>query len=105
MVSTELHDLPVVCKSSELRTFIPPAPQTCADWADDFVRVAGGYLVDPNATDKCLYCQYKVGDEFYAPFGFTFDKRWDYLGYLVAYTVFNCIVTIVASRFLKYAKR
>lgn len=76
LVVTELHDLPIYCNAGEFRQFRPPAGQTCIQWAGAFVARAGGYLQDEAATDVCNYCQYRVGDEFYAPLGITFDQRW-----------------------------
>jgi ATP-binding cassette subfamily G (WHITE) protein 2 (SNQ2) len=66
--------------------------------------------------------------EFYTPLGISFDNRWrdrEYtcslhlalslvdsapvpapsVGILIAFVVFNIIVTVIASRFLRYAKR
>lgn len=46
-----------------------------------------------------------VGDEFYQPLGIEFSTRWRDLGILICFTAFNCIVTVIASKFLKYSKR
>ncbi|KIK62247.1 hypothetical protein GYMLUDRAFT_42191 [Collybiopsis luxurians FD-317 M1] len=105
MVSTELHGLPVNCKSDEFNVFNPPSGETCYQWANDFVNVFGGYLNNPNATSSCQYCQYQFGDEFYTPLNISFDNRWRDVFVVFAFFVFNVLVTIVASRFLRYAKR
>lgn len=105
MVSTELHGLPITCKSDEFSVFSPPSGQTCEEWAGPFVEAFGGYLDDPSATDACQYCQYKVGDEFFTPLNISYDNRWRDVWILFAYFIFNALATIVASRFLRYAKR
>ncbi|KAJ6601432.1 ABC-2 type transporter-domain-containing protein [Mycena vulgaris] len=105
MVSTELHGLKIQCKSDEFATFNPPSGQTCADWARDFVSLAGGYLDNGNDTTACRYCTYSVGDEFYTPLGISYSKRWRDAFIFLAYVGFNIIVTVIASRYLRYAKR
>ncbi|KAJ7687385.1 ABC-2 type transporter-domain-containing protein [Mycena rosella] len=76
MVATELHGLKIVCKSDEFSTFNPPSGQTCSQWAQDFVTLAGGYLDNGNDTTACRYCSYAVGDEFYTPLGISYSNRW-----------------------------
>ncbi|KAI5119991.1 hypothetical protein M0805_004434 [Coniferiporia weirii] len=105
MLSTELHGLPITCNADEFAVFNPPSGQTCTEWAGDFVNTFGGYLNNPNATSLCQYCQYKIGDEFYTPLNISFDNRWRDAWILFAFFVFNMGVTILASRFLRYAKR
>ncbi|KAE9401914.1 pleiotropic drug resistance ABC transporter [Gymnopus androsaceus JB14] len=105
MLSTELHGLVITCQSDEFYTFSPPSGQTCYEWANDFVDVFGGYLNNPNATSACQYCEYRTGDEFYTPLNISFDNRWRDVFIIFAFFVFNVLVTIAASRFLRYAKR
>ncbi|GAA6025142.1 hypothetical protein JCM11491_000230 [Sporobolomyces phaffii] len=105
LVTNELHGLPVVCKEREFRIFSPPNGQTCADWAAPYVAAIGGYLNNPNANADCQYCTYSSGDDFYRPLGLSFGNRGRSIGFFVCYCVFNCIVTVIASRLLRYAKR
>ncbi|KAI6120967.1 pleiotropic drug resistance ABC transporter [Pisolithus croceorrhizus] len=105
MLSTELHGLPIVCSSDEFAVFNPPSNQTCFEWAGEFVSAFGGYLNNPNATVACQYCQYKIGDEYLTPLNISFSNRWRDVFILFAYFVFNIIATIIASRFLRYARR
>jgi len=105
LVTTELHDLYIYCEPQEFRTFTTPAGQTCEQWAGAFVQSAGGYLEDPNATGSCNYCQYRVGDDFTRSLNISFDDRWRDLGIFIAFFVFNCIITLIASRYLRYARR
>ncbi|KAJ3718555.1 ABC-2 type transporter-domain-containing protein [Lentinula raphanica] len=105
MLSTELHGLVISCKSDEFNYFNPPSGQTCGEWADDFVGAFGGYINNRNATSSCEYCQYQYGDEFYTPLNISFDERWRDVFIIFAFFVFNVLMTIIASRFLRYAKR
>ncbi|KAJ6623061.1 ABC-2 type transporter-domain-containing protein [Mycena sp. CBHHK59/15] len=105
MVSTELHGLVIKCKSDEFAIFNPPSGQTCNEWAQDFVNVAGGYLDNGDDTSGCRYCTYAVGDQFYTPLGISYSHRWRDAFIFLAYVGFNIIVTVIASRYLRYSKR
>ncbi|TBU62153.1 ABC-transporter [Dichomitus squalens] len=105
MLSTELHGLVIRCKADELVSFTPPAGQTCQQWAGEFVTAFRGYLQNPNATDTCQYCQYSVGDDFFEPLNIKYSNRWRDAWILFAFSVFNVAATIIASRYLRYAKR
>ncbi|KAI0830812.1 ABC-2 type transporter-domain-containing protein [Trametes gibbosa] len=105
MLSTELHGLEITCKADEFIPFNPPSGQTCQQWANEFVTGFGGYLDNPNDMTSCRYCQYEVGDQFFLPLNIRYENRWRDVWILFAFGVFNFIATIVASRFLRYAKR
>ncbi|KAK7063883.1 pleiotropic drug resistance ABC transporter protein [Favolaschia claudopus] len=105
MVSTELHGLKIRCKSDEFAVFNPPSNSSCSQWAQDFVNVAGGYLDNPDDSTNCRYCTYAVGDEFYTPLGIRYSLRWRDAFIFLAFVGFNIIATIIASRYLRYAKR
>ncbi|RPD82151.1 hypothetical protein L226DRAFT_497300 [Lentinus tigrinus ALCF2SS1-7] len=105
MLSTELHGLTIQCKANEFIPFNPPSGQTCIQWANEFVQGFGGYIDNPNDTSACRYCQYSVGDQFYEPLNIRYENRWRDAWVLFAFSVFNLLATIVASRFLRYAKR
>ncbi|KAI9458491.1 ABC-2 type transporter-domain-containing protein [Russula earlei] len=105
MLSTELSGLKITCKPDEFAVFNPPLGQTCAAWANDFVTAAGGYLDNPNDSTGCRYCQYKVGDEFFLPLNIRYSHRWRDVGIFFCFFAFNFIATIVASRYLRFARR
>jgi len=105
MLSTELHGLQITCASDEFAVFNPPSGQTCSQYAGPFVNTFGGYLNNPNATTQCQYCQYKVGDEYFTPLNISFGNRWRDAFLIFAFFIFNMVMTIIASRFLRYARR
>lgn len=73
MVTNEMHDLPVRCSPSKFARFQPPSCQICQAWA--FLDAFGGYLESPNATANGKYCQYSIGDRFYAGLNASFSQR------------------------------
>ncbi|KAH9815156.1 pleiotropic drug resistance ABC transporter [Melampsora americana] len=107
LVVNELHGLRITCAPQEFSRIQPPIGQTCQQWLSTFVNSTGGYLQNPDATSDCDYCQYKVGEEFSTPLNYSYSNRWRDLGILVAFSVFNSIVTVLAAKFLtlRYAKR
>ncbi|EJT99550.1 hypothetical protein DACRYDRAFT_81942 [Dacryopinax primogenitus] len=105
LIANELYNLPIVCRESEYSVFQPPSGQTCEQWAGDFISQVGGYLANNNATSNCQYCQYRVGQEFYTPLNIDYSHRERDLWILFCYFAANFVITIIGSRFLRYAKR
>ncbi|KZO94482.1 hypothetical protein CALVIDRAFT_484187 [Calocera viscosa TUFC12733] len=105
LLSNELYNLPVICSESEYYIFQPPSGQNCWDWAGDFISEVGGYLANKNATSNCQYCQYQFGQQFYTPLNINYSTRERDLWILFCYFIANFIITVVASRFLRFAKR
>lgn len=105
LVSSGLQDEPVVCKDTEFNLFPPPAGQTCQEWAGEFAQVMGAYINNPDATDQCQYCQYRVGQSFFNNMEIYFHDRWRDFGIFLCYIVFNIIVLVLSARFLSYRKR
>ncbi|BGP47011.1 ATP-binding cassette transporter snq2 [Rhodotorula kratochvilovae] len=101
----EMHGLAITCTPRELRVFNPPEGQTCAEWAGAFLRASTGYLTNPDATSSCEYCQYANGDEFASTYGWEWRNRGRDIGIFAAFVLFNCAVTVTASKWLRYAKR
>ncbi|KAM5346373.1 hypothetical protein ACJ41O_009378 [Fusarium nematophilum] len=105
MVTTALHELPVVCKAGELNPFTAPENTTCGEYMEPFFARGGpGYLVN-NDTRECEYCAFKVGDEFYRTFNLSFDDRWRDLGIFACFIGSNLIILLLASRFLNFNRR
>ncbi|KAL8740759.1 MAG: hypothetical protein Q9190_006573, partial [Brigantiaea leucoxantha] len=65
VMAATLPSVPVECAEQEAARFDPPPGQSCAAYAGQFVQQAGqGYLLNPDATSNCGYCQYKDGTEY-----------------------------------------
>ncbi|KAF9209762.1 hypothetical protein BGZ49_001404 [Haplosporangium sp. Z 27] len=105
LVSVQLHDVPVRCKSDEFSIFNVPAGQTCASYAAAFLEKATGYINNPDATSGCEYCQYSYGQDFYSALSMDFGHRWRNIGIVCIYIVFNITMVIAAVRFVRWDRR
>ena len=118
--------LKITCNPEEFTIFNPPSNGTCASWASEFVQYFGGYLDNPTDTALCRYCPVAVGDEYYTQLNMDYGNRWRDVWLIFAFfsallilpsflyvhcadmlslIVFNGILVVIASRFLRYARR
>ncbi|KAG0044244.1 hypothetical protein BGZ83_010503 [Gryganskiella cystojenkinii] len=105
LVASQLHGIAVSCDSDEFSIFNSPVGQTCGQYAAKFLEHATGYINNPNATENCQYCQYRVGDEFTAGLNMDFGHRWRNMGILCIYLVFNIVMVFVSVRFVRWDRR
>ena len=64
VLAATLDNTPVRCAPQEAAYFNPPPGSTCMAYASDFVARAGGYLMNPDATTDCGYCQFTSGVDY-----------------------------------------
>lgn len=93
-MATSLGQAPVQCAADEFQRFFPPTGQTCAQYMQEYISQAGGYLDDPNSTDSCSYCQLSNTNEYLARIGVSWDHRWRDFGLLWVFIVFNVAATL-----------
>lgn len=63
-----LWDVNVHCGPSEWVRFDSPPGQTCGEYMVNFLSEQAGYLLDPNATSSCSFCQYSTGADYATTF-------------------------------------
>lgn len=96
MVTTALHQEPVVCQPNEFNSFTAPGDMTCGQYMEAFFASGGpGYLRN-STVQECDYCAYKIGDEFFGPLQLSYDNRWRDLGIFAAYIVSNIVILLLA---------
>jgi len=94
IVSTQVHDLPITCSTSEASIFSPPSGQTCAQYLAPFLKQAPGTLQNPDATADCRYCSLSTGDQYVAASNIYYSERWRNYGIVWAFILFNVFVAI-----------
>jgi len=89
MLSVGLANTQVVCQAKELLHVNPPSGETCAKFFADYIQMAGGYLVNPNATTDCQFCSVRDTNDLLHALSSNYDNRWRNFGLLQLYVVFN----------------
>ncbi|KAM0554199.1 hypothetical protein ACHAPJ_007001 [Fusarium lateritium] len=89
ILAATLDGAPVECASAETAKFDVPSGQTCQEYAGAFVRSAGGYLVDSNATSSCEFCPVASGNEYLASLNIKASDKWRDFGIFLAFCVSN----------------
>jgi ATP-binding cassette subfamily G (WHITE) protein 2 (PDR) len=104
MVSTLLHDRPVVCSSTETSHFDPPSGQTCGQYLADYLQTAPGVLQNPDATTNCQYCPLSSSDQFLAGSKIYYNERWRNFGIMFAFIGFNIAMAVLSYWAFRVAK-
>lgn len=89
MLSTGVSGTNVVCEDVELLHFDPPSNMTCQQYMGPFIKRAGGYLSNPDATSNCGFCQMSSTDTYLAMVSSYFSDAWRNFGLMWVYIAFN----------------
>ncbi|EPQ25677.1 uncharacterized protein PFL1_06749 [Pseudozyma flocculosa PF-1] len=84
MVSSVISPITITCLPSQLVHFAkPPAEASCQSYADAFLNLAPGYLVDQPQPEgqglgaaTCAYCPYSTGKTYVDSIGYSYHTRW-----------------------------
>jgi ABC-type multidrug transport system permease subunit len=91
---------PVHCADNEFLRFSAPSGSTCAEYLRPYIQAAGGYLIDPDAT-QCEFCSLDNTDTFLSLVSISFANRWRDFGILFVYIIFN----VFAATFIYWLAR
>lgn len=61
---------------------------------EDYISMAGGYLQNPQATDRCEYCRLSSTDQFLNQINASWENRWRDFGLLWVFVAFNIVAAI-----------
>ncbi|KAJ9493403.1 Multidrug resistance protein [Exophiala xenobiotica] len=94
MLSTAVMDAEVRCAENEYLRFKPPPSQTCEQYMEPYINVAGGYLLtgtpgSAGGNQSCAYCQVGQTNAYLASLYINPHNRWRNLGLLWVYIIFN----------------
>ncbi|KAK8060980.1 hypothetical protein PG996_010910 [Apiospora saccharicola] len=85
-----------------------PATTTCGSYLGPFLRYAGGYVENPEATatERCLYCPVDRTNHLLLRFGIHAEQSaWQNVGYMSVYVVFNVLATYLIYWLARVPKR
>lgn len=101
ILSTGIANAEVKCAANELTTFNPTNGTTCGEYMDSYIKAAGGYLTNPDATSDCKFCTIKSTNVYLKALSASYDDRWRNFGIGMVYIVVN----IVGALFLYWLIR
>ncbi|KAF7594854.1 hypothetical protein BBP40_008184 [Aspergillus hancockii] len=104
LTTNSLYGHEVRCQPSEVTVFTAPPGVTCKNYARSFLQSATGYLMNPDSTDRCQYCRYSVGQEYYEPFGYDNSNKHRNIGIFIGFIAFNFTAVIVGTYLTKIHK-
>lgn len=93
MLTVGVANSPVVCAANEYISMDPIAGQTCQEFLGPYIEMAGGYLVNGNATSACQFCTVSTSNTYLESISAPFSIRWRNLGIFIAYPVFQVVMT------------
>ena len=94
MLSVGVANTNVVCADYELMRMDPPNSQTCGEYLGPYIRAAGGYIDEPNATSNCGLCPIDDTNVFLASVSSYYSERWRNFGIMWAYVIFNIVAAV-----------
>ncbi|OSS53650.1 hypothetical protein B5807_01076 [Epicoccum nigrum] len=104
LLATGLARSTVHCAENEFVAFQPPQGSTCGAYMADYIKGAGGYIVDPKATENCSFCAVESTDVFLAQLSSNYDDVWRNFGILWVYVIFNIFAALALYWLIRMPK-
>ena len=73
----------------ETARFDAPPGQTCSQYAGQFAKAAGGYFLNPDASNDCQYCQLSIGNQYLAQLNVSASDKWRDFGIFLVFVCTN----------------
>ncbi|KAJ7770562.1 ABC-2 type transporter-domain-containing protein [Mycena metata] len=89
MLATGVANTQVHCSSIETLTVEPTAGMNCNQYFAPYQQLAGGSVLNPDATSACQFCSISDTNVFLDAIGISYDHRWRNYGILWVYIGFN----------------
>ena len=93
LLSTAVSGASVQCAENEFLRFSAPAGATCNEYVGQFAKLAGGYLLDGNAS-QCAYCPTDNTDAYLAQVSIYYEHAWRDFGLMFVYIGFNLVAAL-----------
>ena len=101
LLSTEISGVPVECAKSEILVFDPEEGKTCGTYLQEYMKLAGGSILNPKDIVQCQVCPLADTTSLLASIGVDFDQRWRNFGITLAF----CAINILAALFFYWLAR
>ncbi|GAA6009123.1 uncharacterized protein JCM10292_005328 [Rhodotorula paludigena] len=94
LLTSALGNARVQCSNLELLRFSAPSDSTCGQYLAEYRASAGGYLVDPSATE-CEFCPTEYTNDFLGTFSYNYGNRWRDFGIMWVYIFVNIAAAVL----------
>ncbi|KAK0441238.1 ABC-2 type transporter-domain-containing protein [Desarmillaria tabescens] len=101
MMSTGLANAAATCSTVEISVFNPANGTTCGEYMKSYIALAGGTVLNPDATSDCRFCSITSTNVFLTKVNSAYSHRWRNLGIYWVYILFN----IIGALFLYWLAR
>jgi ABC-type multidrug transport system permease subunit/ABC-type multidrug transport system ATPase subunit len=105
MLSVGVANTDVVCADNELLTLQPFSNETCKEYLADYMAIANGRLLNPDATSDCTYCPLANTNDFLKSVNADYAHRWRNFGILWAYVFFNVFAALALYWLVRMPKK
>ena len=82
MLATGLANTEATCADIEYSTFDPREDETCGDYVRAYIKQAGGYVLNPDATSQCRFCPIRDTNVYLRQLVSEYSTRWRNFGML-----------------------
>ncbi|CAI4212456.1 unnamed protein product, partial [Parascedosporium putredinis] len=66
----------------------------CGEYLQNYTAIAGGYVLNEDATSDCNFCQIRDTNVFLSSISSNYDNRWRDWGIGMAFIVFNIAASL-----------
>ncbi|KAH7311640.1 ABC-2 type transporter-domain-containing protein [Stachybotrys elegans] len=105
MLATAVANTDIVCASNELLHLEPAGNQTCLEYLTPYIDVAGGRLLNGDATSDCNYCPLSSTNEYLAGVNADYGDRWRNFGLMWVYVAFNIAAALTLYWLVRMPKK
>jgi len=91
LLSTGISGITIECAKNEIVLLNPPTGKSCESYLYEYLKLAGGNLLNPQAYSQCEYCPVSDTSSLLGNIGVHFDKRWRNFGITLVFSVINVL--------------
>lgn len=94
ILGVAVANAPVECDVEELVTVNAPSGATCEQYLRPYLDQAGGYLVNPEASQGCQFCALDNTNVFLDNFQIRYENRWRNFGLIWVFIIVNVFAAV-----------
>ncbi|CUM66587.1 uncharacterized protein PRCAT00004256001 [Priceomyces carsonii] len=104
VLATSLSNTKLSCTDANFVRFNPPSGDTCGQYMESYMKIAGGYLLNNDTTSECAFCPMTETNDYLATINVFWSQRWRNWGIFVSFIGINILLTIALFWFARVPK-